>query len=195
MAVLNRVNEKIIHFVNKKEHGGAGNYYRRLCSSGDVFTDSAKHLISYILENYNTCTKIHEIGCGAGQIGHALSLFGYDVTGSEINRERYRLAVEIGKEIKSGAKIINSRAFNLPGRYDVAITDNFVGTDIDIASDIWYYTDRCSTAILNTSLYGHHGKNYCISIFSKLNIHYSDIGRSFVEIFGRETTIEPRHGV
>lgn len=139
--------------------GGLYRYYECMLNPRGVLREGERCVIQYIAENFRSGARIHEMMAGAAQLGHALSLMGYDVTASERDHNRYCLAVELGKYVESNCEVRNRDFTTVEGDFDILVAVNAVAS-LDVKKAIEYMDSaiECSgTLIFNPDLFGEAG--------------------------------------
>jgi hypothetical protein len=188
---LQEINAKMLVFCKERlahmgsERGGLLNYYEKRIENGAILNEMDTCIIEEIQKRFAPGTVIHEMACGAAQLGHALSLFGYSVTASEINKERYELAVDLGKYLQSGCQIIRGNSMSIKSNARLYVTVNAVSAYADIKKDMRFFMDRIirgSQIILNAEKYGDIQNIF--PILDKNEIRYTRLLHGFILMGG-----------
>lgn len=137
---------------------GLYRYYENRARSSTLLSDVDRYLVRYVFENYPRKIRIHEIACGAAQLGHALCLLGFQVDASEIDRRRADYARAMGQFLGSECRILHVRCqdHDLSG-YDLVLTINAAGSHVSLERDQRYLLsilERGADLIFNPALYG-----------------------------------------
>lgn len=192
MMTLKEINEKMLAFFEERLKtmgsldGGLQNYYEQRIKNKAILGELDIHILKEVQKRYAPPTRIHEMACGAAQLGHALSLLGYHVMASEILCRRHKLAVDLGKYVGSNCRIIlgDSRKINFEVKLHVTV--NAASSLLDIKKDIDFYseaTSKGSDVIINADLYGKN-KSAIREVIKNDDIEIEELGKGFI-LLGR----------
>jgi hypothetical protein len=193
--ILSDINKRMVNFTIDRirslgeTESGAYPYYSALSKNQEMLNSVDLWLIDYIFEKYPEESKIHEIGCGAAQLGHALSSLGYNVIASEVDSRRFNFAFALGAHLNSGCKIVKANSFEVPGKFDLIVTKNAVAGGFVIDNDIRFYqkeTQSGADCIINKMLYGDMSDP--IPAIKKAGIEFEILEHNFILMRGRHVS-------
>src|SRR5271157_2837882 len=161
---LEEINDKMLVFCSNRlqtlgsEKGGLLHYYEQRVENKIILkAERERYLIEYIQNNYPLTTTIHEFACGAAQLGHSLSLLGYEVSASEIMKARFNFATELGLYLNSKCIIIYGDFTKIQTSAKLYITINAVSGDLDLTKNLHLLKEKLnqgSDIIFHAGLYG-----------------------------------------
>ena len=189
-AAINIINNiMVVYFRGQyKEHGknksGMYNYYHELMTECTILRDEDVYLIDYIQSHYAPDEKIHEIACGAAQLGHTLSLFDYNITATELDNKRYKLAKGLGKYLGSNCNVLHENSFTQDTGYDLVVTNNAVSSATTFNDSHQYFKDvlkKGGEIIINPNLFdGSMNKELLLDNFKKVGIGYTELEHDYI---------------
>jgi hypothetical protein len=161
--ILQNINDKMLEFFKTRLEkmglleSGLQEYYRMRVQSGKILDINDIYLIKEIQSRYQKTDILHELTCGACQVGHTLALLGYNVTASEIYSRRYNLAFELGVFLNSECKVIYGNSFKLNITAKLYYTVNAAFSNLDIKKSFEFFSiknEKGSDVIINSKLFG-----------------------------------------
>ena len=164
MELLNKINTLGLEFLAELHKAGRlddDNYYKRRLNDGFFLSKKEVHLLRYIIDNFKIDTSICEIGTGFGQILLSLSIFGYEVIGTEVRADRHDASIFLKKRFMRMG--LNSDSFNpILKRYpeytpkaDILLSANIVATfNVENANDIIKSFKNYKYVIIDTLEFG-----------------------------------------
>lgn len=170
------------------DKGGLNNYYAERIAKGSVLGKFDFYLIEEIKKRYASGTFIHEMACGAAQLGHVLSFLGYKVIASECDNLRFKLAGELGEYLGSSCVVVKGDSFEIKTNARVYLTVNAVSSHVNIKNNIGYIRSKLtegSDLMINADLYG-TAKENTRGILKSNGIKFTELDYSFVFIDGQE---------
>lgn len=186
---VNTVNDKMVAFFEERLakmgalDGGLYHYYKDMARRKKIIKDEDAYLIEYINSNFDKGTRIHEIACGAAQLGNALSLLEFKVIATEIDRRRYELALALKKHMRSRCRILNENSFEAKIDADLVVTRNAVASTVDISKSVdWFkkMLNRGAAVIINPGLYGGQDRDRVIDAIN--GIEFKELKYGFIRM-------------
>jgi len=170
-----------------KNQSGMYNYYHELMSNGNILREEDYYIACYIKENYDAEDVIHEMACGAAQLGHLLSLIGFkNVIATEMDKKRYKLAAGLGKILSSDCIIKNENSFNQDTTYDLVVTNNAVSSTTTFADAKEYFQKVLKSGgniIINPNIFdGNMNRELLLDNFTKIEIGFTELEYDYVKL-------------
>jgi hypothetical protein len=190
---LKKTNDKMTAFFRNRLEtmgigdGGLNNYYAERIQKGSILGEHDFYLIDEIQKRYAPGTFIHEVACGAAQLGHVLALSGYKVVASECDAPRFKLASELGECVGSKCIVVKGNSFELETEARVYVTANAVSSHVNMVKNIGFIRSKLSEGcelILNLDLYGSASIDNR-KILSDNGIKFAELEKGFVHIGGK----------
>lgn len=117
---------------------GLRNYYTRLAESGRMLRPEEIAIAEYIERTLPKHRPILELCAGAAQLGHLLSLMGYQVSAAEIDPLRHAFAVELGAHVGSTCRVLLGGWQSLElAKWHLLVTLNAVTSHVAPADTEW----------------------------------------------------------
>jgi hypothetical protein len=163
---------------------GLNNYYAERIKKGAILSENDYYLIDEIQKRYPPGTFIHEMACGAAQLGHYLSSIGYTVVASECDITRFRLSSDLGEYLGSHCVVVYGNSFELKTAAKVYVTANAESSHVSMKNNIGFIKSKIAEGcdlILNVDLYGEsHSDNR--KILTENKIEFVELEKGFIFI-------------